>query len=533
MHGDRHRRLGPEHSDTGHPGGARSRVVMLCGFLLCAAAPARADDTHYQNQLIGERALGMGGAFTAVASDPTASFYNPGGLATTPSSSVSASLNLYGVEHRVVQGGLVSYIGGEPAAADLEATAYPTIPTTFGVLRTFGEQFPDGTRRHALAFSMLIPDQTSYSYDASVGTSGESDLDVFHLSETDRTLWIGPSYAIRITPELAVGVSAFVAMRTWSRSYSRSLETPTRPPGERPTSDYFEMDRVDTAFDSFELLFRLGALYQPIPEFRVGLTIGLPSLHVWGDGSLSRQLTYAWFDPPPAYGDIRFESVSDLPAESFTPLEIRTGLAWIPVPELLLALDVSYHLPTLNPYERVHLWAEDRERLQFDDLFAPVVTRRGVLNVNAGFEWLIAGKWPVRAGLFTNLSSAPDLSASAAGLERVDILGGTLSVGYQFSSFTLNFGFLGSAGWGKAQAYDLRGGASPYVEREARYELFYFFLSGAQRIVTETLETWIAATPEESATDAAPGAEPTEPPAPIPAEPPVSDIPPAPPAADG
>jgi long-chain fatty acid transport protein len=496
--------------------------MFICGFFLTVAAPARADDTHYQNQLIGERALGMGGAFTAVASDPTASFYNPGGLATTPSSSVSASLNLYGVEHRVVKGGLLSYISGEPATADLEATAYPTIPTTFGVLRTFGEQFPDGTRRHALAFSMLIPDQTSYAYDATVGTSGETDLDVFHLSETDRTLWIGPSYAVRITPDLAVGVSAFVAMRNWSRSYSHSQETPTLPPVVPPTSDYFWLERVDTSFDSFELLFRLGALWQPLPDFRVGLTIGFPSLHVWGDGSLSSQFTYAWFDPPPAYGDVRFESVSGLPAESFSPLEVRTGLAWIPSPELLIALDISYHLPTLHPYERVHLWQEDRARLQFDDLFTSAVTRREVININAGFEWLIAGKWPVRAGVFTNLSSAPDLSASAAGLERVDILGGTLSVGYQFASFTLNFGFLGSAGWGKAQAYDLRGGTLAYVERDARYELFYFFLSGAQRIVTQTLETWIEAAPEESGTAA-----------PIPAEPPMSDVPPAPPPADG
>jgi len=109
-------------------------VVWSC---LCLVAPAaRADDTHYQNQLLGERALGMGGAFTAVASDPTASFYNPGGLAMSLPSSVSASLNVYGVEHRVVEGGFVSRIEGETRNADLENLSYPTIPTTFGVLRT-------------------------------------------------------------------------------------------------------------------------------------------------------------------------------------------------------------------------------------------------------------------------------------------------------------------------------------------------------------------------------------------------------------
>ena len=75
------------------------RLGLALGLLACCfARPARADDSHYQNQLIGERALGLGGAFTAVSTDPTASYYNPGGLATTLSASISASLNLYGIE---------------------------------------------------------------------------------------------------------------------------------------------------------------------------------------------------------------------------------------------------------------------------------------------------------------------------------------------------------------------------------------------------------------------------------------------------
>jgi hypothetical protein len=105
-----------------------------------------------------------------------ASFYNPGGLAMTLSASISASLNLYGVERRKVDGGFVSYISGERQEADLEATAFPTIPNTFGIMRAFGEKFPDGSRRHALAFSMLIPDQTNISYDVTLGRSGEIDV---------------------------------------------------------------------------------------------------------------------------------------------------------------------------------------------------------------------------------------------------------------------------------------------------------------------------------------------------------------------
>ena len=470
--------------------------MLLFGFFF--AAPARADDTHYQNQLIGERALGLGGAFTAVASDPTAAFYNPGGLAMTLSASISASLNLYGVEHRVVQGGFVSYIDGEQTNSDLEATAFPTIPTTFGVLRAFGETLPDGSRRHALAFSMLIPDQTTVAYDATVGRSGETDLDIFRLSEEDKTLWVGPSYAIRITDDLSIGVSAFVAVRTYSRSSFRSVETPSDPPTDPPTATYLELDSFDAAFDSYDLIFRLGALYRPLPDFRVGLTVGFPSIHVYGAGSVSRQFSYSWHEPPLDYGDLRLESASDLPAESFDPLEIRLGLSWIPAEGMLLALDLSYHLPTFSPYERIAV-APDRWDDLYDELFVPRVERRGVLNANLGFEWVIVGEWPLRVGAFTNFSAAQPLRPFEPGLEKIDVVGGTVSVGYNFQSFAVNFGFLGSVGWGEAQAFNrVPGPGDPtYFSRDARYELFYFFLSRAQRVVVDAIDDWISAAPEE------------------------------------
>jgi len=65
---------------------------MLCGCapppwreqiaLVVLATPvrARADEANFRPYVVGGRAAGMGGAFTALADDGSAPYYNPGGL---------------------------------------------------------------------------------------------------------------------------------------------------------------------------------------------------------------------------------------------------------------------------------------------------------------------------------------------------------------------------------------------------------------------------------------------------------------------
>lgn len=59
---------------------------MICrkiGYVLLAMGTAlsvQADVFHYSNLLIGDRAIGFGGAYTAIADDASGVYYNPAGL---------------------------------------------------------------------------------------------------------------------------------------------------------------------------------------------------------------------------------------------------------------------------------------------------------------------------------------------------------------------------------------------------------------------------------------------------------------------
>ena len=77
--------------------------LLTIAFLALYGNKARAFPPNYQKYPIGERALGMGGAYTAAGDDPIMSYYNPGGLAFAKSSMISVSQNLYSLDYRKIE----------------------------------------------------------------------------------------------------------------------------------------------------------------------------------------------------------------------------------------------------------------------------------------------------------------------------------------------------------------------------------------------------------------------------------------------
>ena len=75
----------------------KNRLFNLSAALFTVAftLPLMADELHYVNRLIGERASGLGGAYTAIADDAGGLFYNPAGIVYSDGRNLSGSLTSF------------------------------------------------------------------------------------------------------------------------------------------------------------------------------------------------------------------------------------------------------------------------------------------------------------------------------------------------------------------------------------------------------------------------------------------------------
>jgi long-chain fatty acid transport protein len=110
-----------------------------------------ADQFHYGNVLIGTRAVGLGGAFGAVADDASGVYYNPAGLAFALSNDISGSANAFYTKESKYK----STLCGE----DFVEASSGSVPSFFGGLQKL-DRYVEGLRACASATCTRSPATT-------------------------------------------------------------------------------------------------------------------------------------------------------------------------------------------------------------------------------------------------------------------------------------------------------------------------------------------------------------------------------------
>lgn len=412
------------------------KLLWIGGWIGASASSVFADQFHYQNVLVGERAQGMGGAYGAIADDASGVFYNPAGLAFAQSNDISGSANAFYEKKTVYKSVL--------AGNDYTEKSSGTFAPFFGALQKIEKTIPG----LSLGFSYYaidtgLRDQNDTFENLALSSSTQQKR--FHIAASTRnnTFAFAAGAGYRVSSSFAVGlslgymrVSELEQIYQDSQFYNASMKRNFLLTQNTRTSLEAEAIEpglgVQATFGTLSMGFSVKApqtLTQKYQDTREVRYYTIPDTS--GATTDANKGNYEGNDPTkPAIGYICSEvAVNDAGAEAGVagtgctiadgklkkplgdlPMQARLGFAWFATQKFLVAYDATYTAAVTNASI---------------DFFQ----RDAVLNHALGMEYYITGSLPLRFGLFTNNAASPKMNPDKyprGQMDHVDYLGSSL-----------------------------------------------------------------------------------------------------------
>jgi hypothetical protein len=391
------------------------KAMVAAAALSVLCPPARGDDANFRPYLVGARAAGMGGAFTALADDGSGGYYNPGGLAFINRSSISLSGSIYGI----VRG---TYADLLQQGSDFTYSALNIFPVSTTAVRKLGDTI--------LHLSVFVPDAVRIDERQSI----LAKTNAFAYAVESQTLWLGGGVARRFGP---VGIGATLHALIGSETNQLDLNVINPQDAGRFVAI---TDRQDLSTVGF--VAGLGVRIDATEELHFGLSVYLPAIG-WGSRKVFiRVLAGRDVGQPgnPPTSAVRAED--GLSATPSLPLRAQAGAAFTR-DRLTLAADLIY-LAAREVSDD-----PDKAAIGLDRH----IVRRPVLNASIGFEYLAADHIPVRAGLFTDFAATQSPDDLGSGVRPYNTLhinryGLSASVGYRAEHVNTDLGLNLSYGTG-------------------------------------------------------------------------------------
>lgn len=383
-------------------------IFPLAACSLCLVNVAVADEFHYNNLLIGDRASGMGGAYTAVSDDATGMYYNPAAIVYVGDRNFSASVNAYYSQSKKIE----NVVGTRP----YERKSSALLANYFGIVKPLG--------KYKIGFSYAVPDAVSEDQHQTFENvdSFVSRLTI-NLNNKDNTINIGPSIAMEISDKLAVGVTLYGHQRDALVILNQFQERPD-------TTTHWE----NKYFRLSEMGVRpiLGVSWAPAEKLSLGLSMS--QTYVLNSETKSQRTCWdSTADICIVNGltpSIQVPYISQSGIKRQYPFRTAIGAAYFVDRNLLFSGDVTYHTAVHDPV--------------YGDKMATV-------NAAVGTEYYLSKKWAVRAGLYTNMASSPSIQAGVTNIEEhINMYGVSLSVSNFSGSSSVTLG--GSVRYGQGQA---------------------------------------------------------------------------------
>ncbi len=420
--------------------GISGSIVVIACMIFLFVNTAEADEYHYTNLLVGDRASGMGGAYVAVSDDATGLYYNPAGIAYVTGRSISASVNA----HYSTTKEYKDVIDGNGWVR----TSSSLLPNYFGVVQPIGKL--------KVGISYAVPESIVENQDQTFHDVSLSELLQLYNPGTDISSYIinftnesevfafGPSVAAELSDKTSVGLTLYYYEREMLWILNQQIKT---------SAGGYQW--INDKFSTNEWGFRpiLGFMWAPTEGISVGLA--LSKILIQGSRTTYQHTSIrenlAFDNTGSNSSEVNMpDGQSSFGAKRKYPTQVNFGVAWFASPSLLLTGDI-------NHYTAVH------------DYGADVVN-----NFSFGTEYYLSKNWAMRGGAYTNYANTPKItSGSVNQSEHIDLYGGTLSVSHFTRNTAVTLGAGYTFGEGKAQ---IKGGTEI---QSMMSEGWMFFLSSS------------------------------------------------------
>lgn len=343
----------------------------------------------------GGRPMGMGGAFTAVANDASAIYWNGANLANLCGTSIVFGTALIAPSTTFQPATSLGALGFNTTEQKMESQVF--YPSHFFAATKFTKNFAGG-----LGFTSPF----------GLGTKWEDNWTGRYLAlETELQVFtISPVLAYRFAEEFSLSVGLVYSFA--NVKITRKVPQPAQVPGETLIS--MEGDDIADAFG-----YNLGLMYKPTKSLSFGVSFH-SEIEYNFDGEVSATTTF------PTYRALFNGGIT---ADLKTPLNLAVGVAYQFSPVFLLAADFQY----------VGWSSYDSLTIQFNTPAGRSSSAREYENsyiVRLGADYKIANNFDMQAGVYYDKNPVKSERINPT-LPESDRLGLSLGLGYNFSK---NFG---------------------------------------------------------------------------------------------
>jgi len=436
--------------------------MTLAGFSL----PALADLYNHKIVLIGDKAAALGGAFSGLADDATATYYNPAGL--TQIKNIKLNVSAQVVQYQKQQ------IGIAPGTV-IPYNSFNFSPTITAFSQRMG--------KWAYGFSIVTPQNDLFTGEQNIQgayrdtVSNERCYDLpenpkpcytkLNLSyyEVPKVTLIGPSAAMKFSDNISLGMTLYGIYFTELEKTSFGGWQANFIDGDTARMSRFFENNVTRSVNQTGL--GMTSMFGILVRMNQGFSFGVnasPGSLVWINRAEEQRVEYLDNDSLASssqtsiikttaniYNLSKKEKHTEISAPS-----LSLAVSWQPWDRLMLTAQTDYYLGSLYSYTGFSPITADSAKLVAHSGFETLtplektytIEKNSVVNFSGGAEVQIINGYSVAVGGFTDISQGPHDDRPASWNRNIDYYGATLSMGMDKDLTESRFGI--SAAYGEA-----------------------------------------------------------------------------------